>query len=359
MSATPQPRNLAHAPESAVVADPVAAAQILDAALADNLSVLLTGAPSTGKTSLAEQAAARAGMRIVVLYASASDPTDVKGIGVVNPETGQPEWQVTGDLRALYDDVPTLCLIDELGQGSPAVQAALAHLVLARTCGGRRISDQTRIIACTNRVTDAAGVSSMLSMLRSRFNLVLEIELTLDAWQAWAAGAGIHPAVVGYVRLMPDSLAELTATREIVPEPCGRSLESLSRLLQGQPIGDPRIRSLAVQATIGRRRGLEFMAFESLLDRIPDLDVAIAHPAQWTFRLDTSDRNYVGLAAALAAGIAYRMTKANADRAAEIIKTLPPDYQILTWHWSVKRNPDLVGTPAWSDHRIRNQSAYL
>jgi MoxR-like ATPase len=341
------------------VTDPIAAATILDQALAANLSVLMTGAPSTGKTSLAEQAAARAGMRVVTVYASSSDPTDVKGIGVIDPETSQPEWRVCGDFRALFEDVPTLLLIDELGQGSPAVQAALAHVILARTAGGQRISDAVRIVACTNRSTDAAGVSGMLTMLRSRFNLLLELELTLDAWQTWAAGASVHPAVIGFVRLMPDTLAELTASRDIVPESCGRALESLSRLLTECVFTDPRIRAVAVQAAIGRRRGLEFLAFENLLHKLPDIDAALADPRTWAFQLDPRERNYVGLAAALCAGIAYRMTPANSDNADAIIQTLPADYQILAWHWAVRRNPKLAQTPSWGAHRTRNQAAYM
>lgn len=48
----------------------------------------------------------------------------------------------------------TACFIDDLGQATPAVQAAAMQLILALTLNGHRVSDQVVFVAATNRRTD-------------------------------------------------------------------------------------------------------------------------------------------------------------------------------------------------------------
>ncbi len=69
----------------------------------------------------------------------------------------------------------TACFIDDLGQATPAVQAAAMQLILARTLNGHRVSDHVVFIAATNRRTDRAGVSGILEPVKSRFATLVEL----------------------------------------------------------------------------------------------------------------------------------------------------------------------------------------
>src|SRR5271156_3640100 len=130
---------------------------------------LICSGPGTGKSSIGEQACGEADADCIVMHPVVSDPTDFKGMPWVGD--GGATFLPFGDLQKLVNATKlTACFIDDLGQATPAVQAAAMQLILARTINGHRVSGQVVFIAATNRRTDRAGVSGILEPVKSRFD---------------------------------------------------------------------------------------------------------------------------------------------------------------------------------------------
>ena len=98
---------------------------------------------------------------LIITHPVVEDPTDYKGMPAVVQGDGGPtaSFLPFGELnRMLSATVPTVVMMDDLGQAPPAVQAAVMQLILARQINGRRISDHVSFIAATNRREDRAEV---------------------------------------------------------------------------------------------------------------------------------------------------------------------------------------------------------
>ena len=113
-----------------------------------------------------------------------NDPTDYKGLPAL-PRPGDTEATFIpfGELsRAINATRPTVWFFDDLGQASPAVQAACMQLVLARRINGHALPDCITFVACTNRRADRAGVSGILEPVKSRFVSIVNLEPDIDSW---------------------------------------------------------------------------------------------------------------------------------------------------------------------------------
>ena len=165
---------------------------LLSHAIPAKMPVLICSGPGIGKSSIVEQACAEAEADCIIMHPVVSDPTDFKGMPWVGD--GRATFLPFGDLEQLIHAAKlTACFIDDLGQATPAVQAAAMQLILARTINGHRVSDQVVFIAATNRRTDRAGVSGILEPVKSRFATLVELTADLNDWCVWAVSAGIAP----------------------------------------------------------------------------------------------------------------------------------------------------------------------
>ena len=92
------------------------------------MPVLICSGPGIGKSSIVEQACAEAEADCIVMHPVVSDPTDFKGMPWVGD--GGATFLPFGDLQKLVNATKlTACFIDDLGQATPAVQAAAMQLI--------------------------------------------------------------------------------------------------------------------------------------------------------------------------------------------------------------------------------------
>src|SRR3979490_2181701 len=100
--------------------------------------VLITGAPGIGKTECESLACAEANADNLVMHPVVKDPTDFKGMPWVTE--GGAAFTPFAALQALINASKlTVCFLDDLGQATPAVQAAAMQLILGRHIDGHRI----------------------------------------------------------------------------------------------------------------------------------------------------------------------------------------------------------------------------
>lgn len=254
-----------------------------------NRRLLLVGPPGTGKTARLLAAAAQSGRRLVVMRASLSERIDFGGCLVPDQAAGITRalpLELLHDLRTTT--IPTLLLLDDLGQAPIDVQAALMSLFDAG-----QLSPSVLICGATNRPGDKAGVTALCEPLRSRFDLAFSLPTPgsadspdggimlstwaeeVEAWTEWAMSEGAPPEVVAWHRV--------TSGRTLHAwKPCAdpavrmadfRSWHTVLKLWKDG------LRDLtSMSATIGRPAAAEFLAFAQLADQLPTPDAVFMDP---------------------------------------------------------------------------------
>ena len=179
-------------------------AELVTHLLKEQVVLCIWGPPGCGKSDIVAQAVARLGWDMIVMHPVVCDPTDFKGLPAF--KDGGAEFVPFADLqRMMMADKPLVVFLDDLGQAVPSVQAAVMQLVLARQIGGKKISDQVRFVAASNRAEDKAGVSRMLTPLLNRVEHV-DIGVSVEDWQLWAVANNIDARVRAFIAWKNDQL---------------------------------------------------------------------------------------------------------------------------------------------------------
>ncbi len=327
--------------------------------------VLIASSPGIGKTDIEKQAAQLAGAENIIFHPIVDDPTDYKGMPWVTKvgNGSKAEFVPFHNLERLMNaDKLTAVFFDDLGQASPAVQAALMQVVLAREINGKRISDHVTFIAATNRRTDRAGVQGILEPLKSRF-LCVQLRPDVTDWMKWAAkpragsldvngkvvtegegGGGINPYVRMYLGFRPDALCDFTPTADMTNSPCPRTWEMLSHDLDD--CGVDRDSQVSVfSGYVGKGVAQELTAFMRMCDEIVQPDAILLNPQSAKIPEEPS------VLYATAASLAARVEKGNVGRfcqyAERLIKAGKDEYAALAVTSALGRNPLLASTTAW------------
>jgi ATPase family associated with various cellular activities (AAA) len=263
----------------AIAMRPSAAGALLSAYLPRNMPVLLIGSPGVGKTSIVEQAANTLGYDLIVSHPVVADPTDAKGLPWPDPSTGTASFMPFGDLaRALKAQKPTIWFLDDLGQASPAVQASYMQLLLARHIGEHHLPDCVTFVGATNRRSDRAGVSGLLTPVISRFAAVVGVDVSVDDWTTWALTHGVNPLLIAFIRFRPELLsvpAQKSDDVESFPTP--RTWATVAKALS---MNLPKeLEFYAFAGAVGEAAATEFNAFLSMArSDLPNPDNVIADP---------------------------------------------------------------------------------
>lgn len=271
--------------------------------IALNHTTLVVSSPGMGKTSIFYQAVSEikkqssqpkppftkelADLEPRVMQPVMDDPTNYRGMPVL--VDGAPDFVPYATLKELCETkTPIAVLVDDFGQASKSVQGALMQLVLARNLNGNVISDKVRFVLCTNKTTDRAGVSAVITPLLSRMKTILNLEPDVEDWAKHEMKRQSPPEVIYYVRSKPEVLEMFdpnfkdSTGNTIANQPCPRTLSNLADLWKD---GFTNIEVLA--GAVGQATALEFDAFAKLIKELGDLPMRIAED-NWS--LDDSDK---------------------------------------------------------------------
>lgn len=209
-------------------------------ALSAGLSVLLRGHPGVGKSTLARELAAEMGLPLHDIRLAQREPAELCGVHFPDRERGvlrllSPDW-----VRAVCD-APGFVFLDEINAAVTRLhQAAAYQIVLEHRVGSYRFHPQTVVLAAGNLDDDQALVTPLSSALNNRF-VHLRLRVDVDAWLEWGETAGIHPAVLSYLRSKGSLAAGVLYDRrdeEAFASP--RTWEMASRLLHAATGSDAR-----------------------------------------------------------------------------------------------------------------------
>lgn len=309
------------------------------------LPVLLVGSPGIGKTSLVEQAAKAADNDLVISHPAVADPTDAKGFPWAEKGSKTATFLPFGETaKVLNSERPTTWFLDDLGQAPAAVQASYMPWLLARQVNGHRLPDHVTIIAATNRRTDRAGVTGVLEPVKSRFAAIVELEVSLADWCAWAMRSGaVPPELVAFLRFQPDLLNQFTPTADLVNCPSPRTWEAAGRLLRLNLPTDLEVEALA--GAVGQGAAAALSAFLQMYRQLPSIDLILTDPDTAPLP-DTLSVRY-----AVATALGARATDANFGRVARYAERLVAaghgEFAVLAVKDAVRRTPTVAHTPAY------------
>jgi ATPase family associated with various cellular activities (AAA) len=316
-------------------------ARVLSKRFKSRTPTLIVGPPGVGKSDIVEAGAREAEADLMISHPAVADPTDAKGLPWAEQGAQYASFLPFGDLaRAMNATRDLVWFFDDLGQGTPAVQASYMQLLLAREVAGHKIPDCVTFVAATNRRQDRAGVNGILEPVKSRFTTIINLEPNVRDWLTWANAHDIRPEVIGYVRLRPEVITEYAPSADMTNSPCPRTIAALSRLLDEDH--DPRDEFEVYAGAIGTGRAGEFVGFLNMFREIDDVDTILLNP---TTAIVPSEPSALYAVAAALAGAA---NKNNFDRVFTYCERLPQEFAVYAIRDAQRRTPTVVRSPAWN-----------
>lgn len=306
--------------------------------------VLVKGKPGIGKSDIVAQACNELSAEMVLMHPSISDPTDYKGMPALTENGKEAHFLPFGDLSRLCKATkPTVAFLDDIGQAAPAVQASLMQLVLARSVNGTRISPEVVFVGATNDTSHMAGVSGMIEPLKSRWDTIVELDVSVDDWSGWALDAGLPAELVAFIRFRPALLSDFKPTKEIRNSPCPRTWASVGNwLMEG-------VKDLEVfTGAVGEGAATEFYSFLDLYASLPSLDQIL---------LDPSNAPVPDKPAALFAvstGLARKATPQNLERVTRYYSRLPKEFEVLGMRDALRLDKKITMSPAFVAWATKN-----
>src|SRR5947209_7336672 len=231
---------------------------------------MISGPPGVGKSSVVRQVADTLKLELVDIRATLLDPVDIRGLPKVSGEVATccpPAFLPRSGAGILF--------LDELAQAVPLVQAALLSLTLERKVGEYTLPDGWSVVAASNRAEDRAGTHKLISPLLNRF-VGLDLLVSPEDWQDWAAAAGIAPEVRAFIRFKPKLLFDFDPTTNPRAFPTPRSWHFVSDVL---PVTPKNLLHRVVAGCVGDGPAAEFVAFLELYQSLPDVDAVLASPS--------------------------------------------------------------------------------
>lgn len=308
---------------------------------------MLWGPPGVGKSATIRQAAQAAGRPLVDVRAVLLDPVDLRGLPTV--QNGRAHWAPPAFLPADPGSRAVLFL-DELPQAAPLVQSACLSLLIDRRIGEYELPAGVAIIAAGNRTEDKAGAHRVITPILNRC-VHLDMEVSADDWQAWAASAGVHPLVRAFINFRPALLSQPVPTDGSRAWPTPRAWECVSDTLSATgPAHD------VLSGIIGSAHAAEFVSFVELAQQLPAPAVLMADPANAPVPSGQPSILYA-LAGALVEHV--RANAKDAGALATYAARLPAEFAVLVMRDACSVCPAIVQTPAGSAWIRANRDSLL
>lgn len=264
---------------------------------------------------------------------------------------GSADFLPFGHLKQIINaERPTVFFLDDLGQASDAVQAALMQLLLSREINGNKISDHVVFVAATNKKSDKAAVSAILEPVKSRFISIINLEVDPADWIEWATKNNMPTELIAFIQMKPDMLLAFEATHEIKNSPCPRTIANLGAI-QNAGFDKEDLAELFIGAA-GEKFTTEYMMFLDIYRRAPRFADVITNPETCMLPNETDEtlRNII------CANLKMKANIANFDSIVKYVKRMGDEYAQFIITAIVNDNEALKSTKTYTDWVVRNQN---
>ena len=314
-------------------------------------SHMLVGPPGVGKTDLMTLVQEMTKADLLVSHAVVSDPTDYKGMpAVFKDDSGMmvAKFLPFADLQQMIEATSRLIVFfDDLGQAPPAVQAALMQLVLSRKINGHHVSEHVVFTAASNRRSDKAAVTGLISPLLDRFITVLPLTFDQDDWAYWALTHDVPPVVVAFARWKAGALAEFEPSKDMKKTATPRSITGLGRLI-GYGIKEPE----AIMGAVGEEFGTEFIAFMQTWEELPNREDVYMNPDS------TPVPEKPDVLFALMGSLSFGANPTNIEAMARYLERCPAEFRTLCMRDAIVRNRKITTSKAYQKWCVANKVVF-
>lgn len=171
-----------------------------------NLPVAVWSKPGTGKSSIIAQIASRLKWSLYDVRLGDKETSD---FAIPMPDGDRIKYLMT-DLLPFEgqgdDDEKCIVLLDEYDRARMQVQNMSLQITLDRRVFGKNLKKNARIVLAGNQATDiGTNMLSEASATRMvHIYMETDSEAALEAWDAWADGAGISPEMRAFAHYRKD-----------------------------------------------------------------------------------------------------------------------------------------------------------
>lgn len=325
---------------------PNALKEAIAVAYATKTPIFVWGVPGIGKSAIIRQLASSQARTLLDLRASQLDAVDVRGVPYV--QGGVTYWARPAFLPDPESEMPVDLFLDELNRAPAAVQNALLELVLDRRVGSYVLPACVNIVAAGNLEEHGGGVTRLSPALANRFEHVW-LQPDLEDWCQWAYGAGVHPAIIAFLRGRPELLVQYSGVAKAFATP--RTWEYASRILQYGASGG--VEHALLCGTIGEGPAVELSAYLLLYRSLPSVDAILLNPGAALVPA-APDALY-----AIAAALAHRATEGGIGRVIEYLERLPEEYNVFCMQMALGRTPGISVSPAFVEWSVAHADVML
>lgn len=331
------------------------AAELITLALKAKLVPMLHGSPAVGKSAVIKQIAEDFNLKVIDLRLSQCDPTDLMGFPNIDQARARAGYVPMETFPIEGDPLPKgfsgwLLFLDEVNSAPIGVQAASYKLILDRMVGIHHLHKNVAIVCAGNLETDGAIVQPMSTALQSRL-VHIEVRPDLKDWLDFANTNHFDYRITSYLEFRPDHLYTFDPDHSDKTYASPRTWEFMNKLLK--VMGKPEKHHLALLAgTIGEGVGREFYGFCGIQDQLPKLDEIVRSPEKVSVPHEPS------VQFALCGALAANVSEETVEPVMSYVKRLPAEFQVVCLRSTVRRNKQLLKTPAVVDW-IATSSAEL
>jgi len=314
------------------------------------LGIAIEGDPGGGKTQCIIAATRQAGMDLIIDHPAISDPTDYKGLPVMQKDGGAKFAPIGLIAQLLKVKRPTVVFADDFGQATHMVQAAFMQLIH----GGRLNDIQLPMdlivwVLATNSTKDRAAVNALLEPVKSRFHSLVRLDVDVTDWVRWAySSSRIDERVIAFIRFKPEHLNAPAPSREFKNSPNPRTVEHASDLLKAGILHKEML-----AGACGEAWALDFLSFLRVYQDLPSIEGILLEPTN--AKVPTT----VGARWAVSSSLVKRASQDNLPRILTYMGRLSSsagsrDFEIMTVKDILKVNAAATQCAAFGEWAARN-----
>lgn len=243
-------------------------------------SVLVRGPHGIGKSQIAALIGSILNRTVIDLRLSQMTEGDFLGLPKIVEEERDKKGTITRHSQTEFRppwwfikamNEPVVLLLDEINRAVPEVMQCAFQLVLDRAIQGRKVHEETIVIAAVN-ASHHYQVNEMDPALIDRF-LVVDMVPHINNWKKWATKSGIDSSIIEFCVQHPDHWWHDPGTKQLEPGkvyPTPRSWEMLNKCLAHAGLFDKPntnlFKHIAV-GLVGNEAGTAFYDFVKNYDR--------------------------------------------------------------------------------------------
>jgi len=309
----------------------------------------ILGAPGGGKSACAREIVSELGIepgKVIEFNASLRDPVDI--LGLPSAKGDHSDWLASKEFYSIRQGQGRAALIlEELSDGSVAMQNALCRVIYDRHAGQLSLTEQLFIIATGNRTEDKSGANRITSKLANRTRR-FDFTENLDDLCEYALNAGWPVELIQFLRFRPGLISDFDPNRFCNPTP--RSWERTSYIPDSLP---EQLYFDNVAGEVGEGAAAEYTGFRKIFRALPNIDALLLDPKG----ADVPDDPAVRFA--ITGALARKATKDNFDRITTYTARLPKEFDVMTVKDSLKLCKDVQNTRSFSEWATRNAEVLM